>query len=44
MTDAQALEDQSRIWDAFYSVAYLCIAGALYWHYCMQVLQQKKQS
>jgi hypothetical protein len=33
MTDSQLLEEQDRIWDAFYSTAYLCIAGALYWQY-----------
>lgn len=35
MTDSQLLEEQDRIWDAFYNTAYLCIAGALYWKYAI---------
>ncbi|MEW6604501.1 MAG: hypothetical protein AB1351_07405 [Thermoproteota archaeon] len=35
VTDSQLLEEQDRIWDAFYNAAYLCIAGALYWKYML---------
>jgi hypothetical protein len=41
MIGAQLLEEQDRIWDAFYTMAYLCIAGALYWQYRLQTISKK---
>ena len=32
---------EGRIWDALYSVAYLCIAGALYWQYRLRAVPKK---
>lgn len=37
----QLLGEQDRIWDIFYSAAYLCIAGALYWQYRLHAAAKK---
>lgn len=40
-TDARLLDEQGRLWDVLYSVAYLCIAGALYWQYRLHAAPKK---
>lgn len=43
MIGAQLLEEQDKIWDAFYTMAYLCIAGALCSRYRVQTISKKME-